>query len=100
MKKRTFTLLGLILIITSLGVYSYFSNETTIDNNDKPKVAATIFPVYDLVQQIAGEQIEVVQILPTGQSPHTFDPSPSTMIALQNAQRIFSIGHGLDDWGC
>lgn len=64
----------------------------------KPKVAATIFPLYDLVRIIGGDDIDTVLILPPGASPHTFEPTASTMKQLQGVLAIFEIGHGLDNW--
>lgn len=65
---------------------------------DGVKVAATIFPLYDIVRQIAGPVADVVLVLPPGASPHTFEPAPSTVRALAGAQVLFVVGHGLDDW--
>lgn len=62
------------------------------------KAAATIFPIYDIAKNIAGGKTEVVNIIPPGASPHTFEPKPSNIIALQDAALIFTIGNGLDDW--
>ncbi|MBP9731983.1 MAG: zinc ABC transporter substrate-binding protein [Candidatus Magasanikbacteria bacterium] len=69
-----------------------------ITASNKPKVAATIFPIYDLVRIIGGEDVEVVLIVPPGASPHTFEPTPSSIKELKNTSRIFQIGHGLDSW--
>lgn len=62
------------------------------------KVAATIFPLYDLMRQVAGPEVEVVLILPPGASPHTFVARPSMVNALTGSAALFAIGHGLDDW--
>ncbi len=69
-----------------------------ITASNKPKVAATIFPIYDLVRIIGGEDVETVLIVPAGASPHTFEPTPSLIKELKNTSRIFQIGHGLDSW--
>jgi zinc transport system substrate-binding protein len=34
------------------------------------KVAATVFPVYDIVRQVAGGSVDIVLLLPPGASPH------------------------------
>lgn len=65
---------------------------------DRVKVAATIFPLYDIVRQVAGPVADVVLVLPPGASPHTFEPTPSSVRALDGARALFVIGHGLDDW--
>ena len=62
------------------------------------KVAATIFPLYDLVRQVAGPAVEVVLLVPPGASEHTFAVKPGTVRALTGCRAIFAIGHGLDDW--
>src|SRR5512144_821726 len=62
------------------------------------KVAATIFPLYDLVRQVAGPAVEVVLLVPPGASPHTFTVKPGVVRALTGCAAVFTIGHGLDDW--
>lgn len=66
--------------------------------SERVKVAATIFPLYDIVRQLGGAAAEVVLVLPPGASPHTFEPTPSTVRALDGAKVLFVVGHGLDDW--
>ena len=62
------------------------------------KVAATIFPLYDMLRQVAGPEVEVVLLVPPGASPHTFAIKPGTIRALTGCQAVFAVGHGLDDW--
>ncbi len=63
-------------------------------------VAATIPPLGDMVWQIAGADsgLVVMTILPSGASPHTYEPTPEDIRELQNTRLIFTIGHGLDNW--
>jgi ABC-type Zn uptake system ZnuABC Zn-binding protein ZnuA len=63
-----------------------------------PRVAVTIFPLYDIVREVGGPDIRASVILPPGASPHTFDPSPSAVADLSQSTAVFRIGHGLDDW--
>lgn len=62
------------------------------------KVAATIFPLYDLVRHVAAPDVEVVLLVPPGASPHTVAFKPSMIRDLTGSAAIFAIGHGLDDW--
>lgn len=64
---------------------------------DKLVVAATIFPAADIARHVAGPGTRVIQILPAGASPHTFDLTPGQLRELQAARVIFKIG-GVDDW--
>jgi zinc transport system substrate-binding protein len=60
-------------------------------------IAATIFPLADIIRNITGEAALVLQILPAGASPHTFDLTPGKVRELQKARMIFKIGV-IDDW--
>jgi len=97
MKKLT--ILGTVVLL-ALIVFVVIRNDTSTveQENQKNVVATTIFPLYDITQQVAGDKFEVVLMLPPGASPHTFDPQPSLLKDLQGSQAIFAIGHGLDDW--
>lgn len=60
-------------------------------------VGATIFPLADMVQQIGGEHVRVVLVLPPGTSEHAQELTPQRVRDLQGAPVLFSIGYGLDD---
>jgi zinc transport system substrate-binding protein len=57
-----------------------------------PRVAATIFPIYDIVRNVAGDAVAVTLVLPPGGEPHSYEPTPTTAAA------VYAVGHGLDDW--
>ncbi len=61
-------------------------------------VVATIFPLADMVRQIAGEDAEVITLLPPGASPHTFEPTPAQIRDIARARVFVRVGAGLDDW--
>lgn len=86
-----------ILVIAIYGLYIRFPRIVKVDH-EKPTIAATLFPLYDIVKNVAGDQINVVLILPPGASPHTFEPTPTILREVEKAEIIFAIGHGLDDW--
>lgn len=64
----------------------------------KPKIAATIFPLYDIVKQVGGDKIDAVLVLAPGTSPHTFEASPAQIKEINGAEYFFTIGAGADDW--
>ncbi len=66
--------------------------------SDKPKVAASIFPLADIIRNVGGDKVTVITILPAGASPHTFEIKPETVKAAAGIKAIFKIGAGLDDW--
>ncbi len=66
--------------------------------DDKLKVAASIFPIYDITRQIAGDKVEVVQILPNNQSEHTYSPTIRDKERVMGSDVALLIGLGIDDW--
>lgn len=64
----------------------------------RPVVCCTIFPITDLVRNVAGPHIETVCLLPPGASPHTFEPGIHDLKAASHAKVLFTIGLGFDAW--
>jgi ABC-type Zn uptake system ZnuABC Zn-binding protein ZnuA len=62
------------------------------------QAAATVFPLYDLAQRIAGDRLEVRLILAPGLDPHDYEPRPQDVVGLEDAGLIFAVGLGLDPW--
>lgn len=94
-------LLLLLILVMFTWLTWYFLPQPAIAPTTTPKrlrAAATIFPVADLVSQIGGDQVDVIQLMPIGASPHTFEPTPETMTRLANADVLFHIGQSLDTW--
>lgn len=63
----------------------------------RPSVVVSIHPYASLVSQIGGDRVTVTQLLPSGASPHTFDPTPSQARLLTGADLVVMNG-GVDDW--
>jgi zinc transport system substrate-binding protein len=61
-------------------------------------VAASIFPLADVVRQVGGERVRVLTILPPGASEHTFEPTPSQLRQASTARLYVRVGAGLDPW--
>ena len=76
----------------------FFNSQPSPPPMPEQKVAVTVYPLYDIVRNISGDQMEVVLILPPGSSPHTFEPSPQDIQNLTGAETVFIISHGVDDW--
>ena len=97
MKKLFIPLLVVAAVAIILALY-FFGDQGQLGQSDKPQVAATIFPLSDITQNIAGNKMEVINLLPSGASPHAFELTPSDIKDLQNTKVVFAIGQGLDSW--
>lgn len=62
---------------------------------DVPRVAVDIAPVHALVARVMEGVGTPDLIVPSGESPHGFSMRPSSAQALQDADVVFWVGHGL-----
>lgn len=93
--KRFFTI---FILSAGIGFIIALLLSPQESNVKKYDVGATIYPIYDITRNIAGDTIEVGLLLPPGASPHTFEPSPSLIRNFSQAKTIYTIGLGFDDW--
>lgn len=68
------------------------------DEGAKPKVAVSIFPIYDLTRRIAGDRLDVRLVLPPGKSEHGYDPTPQELAALTGTRLGIAVGLDMDTW--
>ena len=69
-----------------------------IAQGDPPKVVATFSILADWVTNVGGDRIEVATIVPAGGDAHTFDPDPSQVASIADADVIFAIGPAFEPW--
>ncbi len=86
-----------ILIVVGIGILIYRSQIGTAEKSEL-KVAASIFPIYDLTRQVAGNKIDVELLLPPGASEHDYEPTLQDKVRLENVSQVFVIGAELDEW--
>lgn len=61
-------------------------------------VICSVFPLADMVQQVGGERLQVITLIPPGASAHTYEPTPEQVRRLAEARVFFQIGLGLEFW--
>ena len=64
----------------------------------KLKVAVTLFPYYDFVRQIAGDQVNLQMVIPAGMDSHSFEPTPADIRTIQHADVLISNGGTMEHW--
>lgn len=64
----------------------------------KISVVTTIFPPYDFVRQIAGDQADVKMLLKPGEETHSYEPTPQDIIAIQDSDVFIYTGGENDVW--
>ena len=61
-------------------------------------VVATSFPCYDFARQVAGEHCEVRLLIRPGTEVHSYEPSPSDILSIGEADLFVYIGGSGDVW--
>jgi ABC-type Zn uptake system ZnuABC Zn-binding protein ZnuA len=65
---------------------------------ERPVYVTTIPPLAAILGEVAGERAEVKSLLAPGASPHTYEPKPSDMKAVEKAKGLFFAQENVDGW--
>ncbi len=68
-----------------------------LTNGEKLQVVATTNIVADVVGEVAGDRVDLYAMLPIGADPHSYQPTPQDLRALNDADVIFVNGLGLEE---
>lgn len=98
-KKFIIAVVALALVAT-IG-YALFGGSDQPDAEDGQKrisVVTTLFPLYDFTKAIGGERVEVSLLLPPGVESHAFEPKPSDIVRIDQADVFAYIGQAMEPW--
>ncbi len=87
-------LLSACLVLTS-GCTDTGADSVAAPDSDKIIVVVSIVPQAEFVEKIAGDNAEVVVMVPPGGSPHSYEPTPSQLTDLSNAGMYAMVGSGI-----
>lgn len=65
--------------------------------NKTLNVVTTVSPITNIVENIGGDRINLIGLVPEGVNSHTFEPVPSDIIKLNNADLVIINGLFLED---
>ena len=65
----------------------------TTQKSDKPTITVTLEPLRYFTEAIAGEHYDVVNMVPKGSSPESYDPTPQQLVALSRSEAYLRIGY-------
>jgi zinc transport system substrate-binding protein len=81
-----------LLSLSSLGLLLTIHPE----GESRLTVAITIPPLAEFVEAIGGEMVEVLIMVPSGASPHTYEPTLRQLSRLSRADLYIMVGSGLE----
>ncbi len=62
------------------------------------KIVTSLFPLYEFAKNIGKEKADVSLLLPPGLEPHGFEPKPSDILKINNADIFIYTGRFMEPW--
>ncbi len=100
MKKYLVYLIAAIMMAGSLCACS-LGNNGTVAGNDKIQIVTTIFPEYDWVMNVLGENpadAEVTMLLDNGVDLHSYQPTADDILKISACDMFIYVGGESDEW--
>lgn len=104
MRARTLLKIGPALLALALGLAACGgtvpndADPGAGDAGDRLRLVTTYSIVYDFVREVAGDRAQVTSLVPIAQDPHTYEPKPSDLQAVAEADAVFYHGLNLELW--
>lgn len=94
-------LLIMLVAVALIGAIVWFGqkDKNNADQSDKLNVVTTLFPLWDFTRMIAGDTINLTNLLPPHQGPHDFAVTPKEAQKIAQADVLIINGVGdLETW--
>ena len=97
MKKIIF-FIGIAALITSgiVALLSFYHDKKI--ESKKITIVTTLFPLYDFAKKIGRDKVDVSLLLPPGVEPHTFEPKPTDIVRINEADIFVFTGKFMEPW--
>jgi zinc transport system substrate-binding protein len=95
MKKMAAFLISFAIFV---GVFQGCAPTEERHRGGKLKIVCTLFAQYDFTRSIVGNRADVSLLLPIGAESHAYEPTPSDIISLKNADLFIYVGEEMETW--
>lgn len=103
--KKLYILVNFVLLVLLLAGCVFDEEASAVRNTNDDKVqdskvqiVATLFPQYDFARYIAGDKAEVTLLLPPGMESHSYEPTPSDIIKINESDLFIYTGKNMEIW--
>lgn len=104
MKKNVLKIMS-VFAVFSLLMLSGCTGKTGADQKadveggeKKISVYTSFYAMYDFTKKIGGDKIELTNLVPAGTEPHDWEPTPTDIAKLENANVLVYNGAGMEGW--
>ena len=94
-------IIAIFLLIFTICAFSFVFTGCEGKDDDRLQIVVTIFPEYDWVMNVLGENADWAKVdllLDSGIDLHNYDPSPTDIVTVAEADLFLYIGGESDDW--
>ena len=101
MKKTFISLLILIIfVVLIIGARNSSKNTSTTKETQEEKIqiVTTVFPLYDFINEVGKDNVNVTMLIPAGVDIHNYEPTPQDIISINNADLFIYMGEDIEYW--
>lgn len=92
-------ILSAVLLFFGFAAYLIFGKINAVDmEDDRLRIITSIAPLYSYVQNIVGDDADIVNLIQPGASPHDYQFSPEDVKDIARADLLIINGAGLENW--
>jgi len=94
---RIQTLVAILIIMTIIAGCGRSGGDSKLAE-DKTNVVTSFYPLYFLAQQIGGDKVQAINLIPAGIEPHEWTPKSRDLFMTSQAQLFLYNGAGMEGW--
>lgn len=87
-----------MLLLLLAGSLASCGRQASVEGSQEVHFVATIQPIYLIVRELAEGRATVSRLMDPGASPHTYDPRPSDVRAVERAAALIHVSNNIDGW--
>jgi len=85
-----------ILILLGISLFLIGCSSTPSEDNPKETIYTTIYPLYFLLNELIGEEIDIYSVYPPGVDAHSYEPTTREVLDIASAKALFYLGAGME----
>lgn len=96
--KKIVVLMGVLIVFLTLVLFLVPADNNKPKKKDKLTIVTTLFPTYDFAKMVSADVAEVTLLLPPSVEPHSYEPKPSDIVKINQADLFVYTGEFMEPW--